>query len=188
MLHQDAQDTRHFRHALAQDFDAVQNIYAHAREVMKQHGNGSQWGDMYPLTSQVLHDIASHRLMLLVDYASPDGSERILGVCAVCKGPDPTYATIRGAWLDDDDYIALHRVASSGIAKHTGADMLNWAVRKYLNVRGDTHENNAAMQHIFESAGFTRCGIINLPERKIGTSERIAFQRHIESHQSAEIR
>ncbi|MFT8592132.1 MAG: GNAT family N-acetyltransferase [Bifidobacterium sp.] len=178
-MQQEAPSNRHVRHATRADYDSILKIYAHARDVMKRNGNPSQWGDIYPLASDVLHDIELNRSMLLVDDDSQNGVERLLGVFAICKGSDPTYASIDGAWLDDDPYVAFHRVASSGLARHTAHDMIDWAVRHYRNVRADTHENNLAMQHIFESSGFARCGIITLPPREIGIRERIAFQRHI---------
>lgn len=53
--------------------------------------------------------------MLLVDEA--DGKERVLAQFALCTGEDPTYAHIDGAWLDDDSYVTIHRIASSGIVK-----------------------------------------------------------------------
>jgi hypothetical protein len=31
------------------------------------------------------------------------------------------------------------------------------------------------MQHVFESAGFKRCGIIHLTNHKVGEAERIAY-------------
>ncbi|MFT8538049.1 N-acetyltransferase [Bifidobacterium aquikefiri] len=178
-MQQEVRHNRHVRHAAKADYTAILGIYAHARAVMKRNGNPSQWGDVYPLDADVLHDIELHRSMLLVDQSPHDGSERILGVFAACQGPDSTYAHIDGAWLNDDDYVAMHRVASSGLARKTGKDMLDWAVHQYRNVRADTHEKNAAMQHILTSAGFTRCGIITLPPREVGGRERIAYQRHI---------
>ncbi|MFT8704304.1 N-acetyltransferase [Bifidobacterium aquikefiricola] len=177
-MQQELEQHRHVRHASKADYQAILSIYAHARDVMKRNGNPTQWGDIYPLDTEVLHDIELHRSMLLVDQDPHDRSERILGVFAVCQGPDSTYAHIDGSWLNDDDYVAMHRVASSGLAKHTGRAMLQWVVREYHNVRADTHQKNVAMQHILTSAGFTRCGIITLPPREVGGRERIAYQRH----------
>lgn len=41
----------------------------------------------------------------------------------------------------------------------------------------DTHPNNKAMQHVLESNGFARCGLIQLLDRPSDTT-RIAYQRH----------
>ena len=41
------------------------------------------------------------------------------------------------------------------------------------SLRADTHADNKVMQHLLESEGFTRCGIIHVED---GTP-RIAYQR-----------
>ena len=90
---------------------------------------------------------------------------------------DPTYHHIDGAWLDDDSYVTIHRIASSGLVKHAARDCIAWALKHYGNVRADTHPNNKAMQHVLETSGFARCGLIQLLDRPTDTT-RIAYQRH----------
>ena len=172
---------RSVRVATMADFPAIQAMYARARKLMADNGNPTQWADRFPLESTVRTDIEEGRTRLLVDHAGADGvvrgTERLLAVFVLCPGPDPSYAHIEGAWLDDDDYMAVHRVAASGLAGHAGRDCLNWAVARYGNVRMDTHRNNHGMQHVLESCGFTRCGVIELVQRE-GDAERLAYQRH----------
>ena len=141
------------------DLPVMLKIYQHARELMAANGNPTQWGNTFPREEVILDDIRQQRTMLLVDEA--DGKERVLAQFALCTGEDPTYAHIDGAWLDDDSYVTIHRIASSGI----------------VNVRADTHPNNKAMQHVLESNGFARCGLIQLLDRPTDTT-RIAYQRH----------
>lgn len=167
--------TRRFRHGTMRDFEAMQHIYGHARELMARNGNPTQWGTTFPRTEVVLDDIAQHRTVLLVDKA--EGRERILAQFALCTGEDPTYQTIEGAWLDDAPYVTIHRIASSGVARHAARECIEWALRHYGNVRVDTHPNNKAMQHVLETAGFARCGLIQLIDRDEDTT-RIAYQRH----------
>lgn len=166
---------RRFRHATMQDYPQVERIYEHGREVMARNGNPTQWGKTFPRPEVTLDDIAQHRLMLYVDNVG--GRERILAQFAVCTGVDPTYEPIEGAWLDDDTYVTLHRVASSGLVRHAARDCLEWALKHYGNVRVDTHARNKAMQHVLESCGFARCGLIQLTDRDTDTT-RIAYQRH----------
>ena len=90
---------------------------------------------------------------------------------------DPTYAKIDGAWLDNDAYVTIHRIAASGLVRHAARDCIRWALKHYGNVRADTHPNNKAMQHVLESSGFARCGLIQLLDRPVDTT-RIAYQRH----------
>ena len=113
--------------------------------------------------------------MPLVDEVG--GHERILAQFALCPGEDPTYHHIDGAWLDDDSYVTIHRIASSGLVKHAARDCIAWALKQYGNVRADTHPNNKAMQHVLETSGFARCGLIQLLDRPTDTT-RIAYQRH----------
>ena len=150
-------------------------IYQHARELMAANGNPTQWGNTFPREEVVRDDIRQRRTILLVDEV--DGRERILAQFALCTGEDPTYTYIDGAWLDDDPYVTIHRIASSGIAKGAAKDCINWCIEHYGNVRADTHPNNKAMQHVLESNGFARCGLIQLLDRPTDTT-RIAYQRH----------
>ena len=153
----------------------MREIYAHARDLMAANGNPTQWGNTFPREEVVLDDIANQRTMLLVDVE--DGEERVLAQFALCTGADPTYARIDGAWLDDDEYVTIHRIASSGLVRHAARDCVKWALTHYGNVRADTHPNNKAMQHVLESSGFARCGLIQLLDRPTDTT-RIAYQRH----------
>lgn len=166
-----------FRHATMRDFAQMEANYEHARQLMAANGNPTQWGNTFPRPEVVRDDIANQRTMLLVDHAGPGGRERILAQFALCPGEDPTYKTIDGAWLDDDAYVTIHRIAASGLVHHAARDCIKWALKHYGNVRADTHPNNKAMQHVLESSGFARCGLIQLLDRPTDTT-RIAYQRH----------
>ena len=157
------------------DLPVMLKIYQHARELMAANGNPTQWGNTFPREEVLLDDIRQQRTMLLVDEA--DGKERVLAQFALCTGEDPPYAHIAGAWLDDDSYVTIHRIASSGIVKGAAKDCINWCIEHYGNVRADPHPNNKAMQHVLESNGFARCGLIQLLDRPTDTT-RIAYQRH----------
>ena len=76
-------------------------------------------------------DIANQRTMLLVDTCN--GHERILAQFALCPGEDPTYAKIDGAWLDNDAYVTIHRIAASGLVRHAARDCIRWALKHYGN-------------------------------------------------------
>ena len=105
------------------DLPVMLKIYQHARELMAANGNPTQWGNTFPREEVILDDIRQQRTMLLVDEA--DGKERVLAQFALCTGEDPTYAHIDGAWLDDDSYVTIHRIASSGIVKGAAKDCIN---------------------------------------------------------------
>ena len=103
---------RRFRRATMADLPTMLKIYEHARKLMASNGNPTQWGDKFPREEVVRDDVESQRTVLLVDTV--DGEERVLAQFALCPGIDPTYVNIDGAWLDDDPYVTIHRIASSG--------------------------------------------------------------------------
>lgn len=166
---------RHFRRATMDDFEHILENYAKARARMAANGNPTQWGTTFPREEVVKDDLEQGRTVLLVD--EEQGQERILAQFALCTGVDPTYVSIDGAWLDDDEYVTIHRLAASGLAKRAAHDCLRWALDHYGNVRIDTHPNNLAMQHILETNGFARCGLVQLIDRDADTT-RISYQRH----------
>lgn len=166
-----------FRKATMADWDVILGIYAHARELMAANGNPTQWAGGFPKPEVIRRDIEHGWMNVMVDHAGEQGAERILAVFSVCPGIDPTYVTIDGAWLDDDEYVTLHRVASSGLVKGAAHEVFDWVMARYSNVRVDTHPNNKAMQHVVTSNGFTRCGLIKLIDRPTDII-RIAYQRH----------
>ena len=119
------------------DLPVMLKIYQHARELMAANGNPTQWGNTFPREEVIVDDIQPVSApMLLVDEA--DGKERVLAQFALCTGEDPTYAHIDGAWLDDDSYVTIHRIASSGIVKGA-AKRLHQLVHRTLRQRARRH-------------------------------------------------
>lgn len=197
MRRYEMETARWIRHATMDDFDAIMSVYAYARKKMAETGNPRQWGDKYPLPERIQADIEGGHTLLLVDdaaamadppqdpdYPEPEldehrgEHERIIGVFALFHDDDPDYRVIDGAWLDDQPYTTIHRVASSGLARHAASDLLNWSMRHFENVRADTGLKNYAMQHILETHGFTKCGNIIMPQNKDIDQVRVAYQRH----------
>ena len=77
-----------FRGAVRGDLPQILKIYAHARAVMKESGNPTQWGDSYPPQEMLEEDIDSNRLFVYTVNG------RLEAVFAFILGPDPTYAKI----------------------------------------------------------------------------------------------
>ncbi|WEV73453.1 N-acetyltransferase [Bifidobacterium sp. ESL0798] len=172
------QSDEHIRKATQADFETIQRNFDRARKLMAQNGNPTQWGTIWPPAELVQQDIDGGNAMLLVDNAGENGSERVLAQFAMFTGLEPTYAEIEGKWLDDDDYATMHRLASSGLKRHSAKTCLDWAVKTYGNVRCDTHPDNLAMQHVFEGDGFQRCGLIHVMNITDKPDVRIGYQRH----------
>lgn len=158
-----------FRGATRSDLEQILKIYARARELMAASGNPTQWGTSKPERELLEQDILSNRLFLYVHNG------QIEAVFAFILGEEPTYRVIEdGAWLDDTlPYGTIHRLASAGLHSGVGSKVIEWCAERCDSLRADTHENNKAMQHILESCGFARCGIIHLADG----SPRIAYQK-----------
>ncbi|WP_300765868.1 N-acetyltransferase [uncultured Bifidobacterium sp.] len=172
------------RRAMRADLPRMMDVYVRARKVMMEVGNPTQWGTRYPLAEVVAEDVRRGRALLLVEGVDGEGGsgpegvhDRILAQFAICAGSDPSYTSIDGAWIDDDPYVTIHRLASSGIRHGSARHCLMWAVRRYGNVRVDTHRNNGPMLHVLAESGFTRCGVITTVGGR-RDPRRVAFQRH----------
>ena len=156
------------RQTRAAELDRVLQIYADARRFMRENGNPDQWGDAYPPAELIREDIARGD-----SYVCVEGDE-ILGVFYYAEGDDPTYQYIEdGAWLNDEPYAVIHRIAVAARGRGVAAACFDFALSRCKNVRIDTHACNLPMQHTLAKNGFVRCGTIYVAD---GTS-RIAYQR-----------
>ena len=164
--------TETVRKAESSDLPEILGVYAQAREFMAQNGNPSQWGDNgYPDEELLDFDIRLERLYVIIR----DG--RIAASFVLFIGDEPTYRVIRGgAWPNDKPYMTIHRLAALTCEHGTAKSVLDYAVgicrEKGLDLRADTHRNNAPMLHILKKYGFAYCG-----EIKVGDgTPRMAFQ------------
>ena len=164
------------RKATLGDLRNIEHIYENARKFMRVTGNPHQWGNSFPLVSSVIDDIRLKRFYLIVDEDPESHNERILAQFALCEGVDEVYASIDGAWLDDiSPYVTIHRLASSGIKPKMATVCLHWVQENYNNVRIDTHPDNVIMQKVITRAGFSRCGLVVIPDR-VHSATRISYQ------------
>ncbi len=142
----------HIKKATIEDFAAVNEIYIKARQFMKSMDN-DQWGDVYPDEATIRSDISSGSLYLCIHEAE------IAAVFMFTKGPDPDYTRLdTGAWLNEDDYCVVHRLASSGICPGAAKYCLDWAFEQSGNIRIDTYGKNLPMQSLLKKCGFEFCG------------------------------
>ncbi len=140
-----------------EELGQLQEIFDYGRRQQIAAGNPNQWAEGYPGEEIIRKDFEKDSSYILVDQDS--GS--ILGTMALIPGEDSTYSYIEGGeWLNDDDYVTIHRIANSGLAKGTGQYLMNWAKENFDNIRIDTHADNAPMIHVIEKLGFKYCGII----------------------------
>lgn len=149
------------RLANIEDMPVLLEIYARAREFMKVSGNPDQWKDGTPSEADLLQDIEASLLHVI------EMDNEIQASFVYYQGVDPCYQKIYdGAWLNDDPYAVLHRVATRGLKKHMGQEILDYAFCRNTNVRIDTHEKNIPMQNILLRNGFVRTGTILLENKE----------------------
>lgn len=144
------------RKAVVTDLPEILKIYEHARTFMRETGNPTQWQGGYPQREVLINDIEKGQL-----YVYESGGE-ICCVFVFFIGVDPTYAYIDGAWLSDEPYGVIHRVASSGKERGVFSKCIDFCRLQISHLRIDTHADNKVMQHTVEKHGFKKCGIIYL--------------------------
>lgn len=156
------------RLATFSDLPRILEIYAEAREFMRQNGNPNQWWDYHPAESILREDIPKQQLFVC------EAEGEIGGVFAYIPGTDPTYLRIDGgSWLNDEPYGVIHRIAVAVRGQGIAARCFDWALAQCPNLRIDTHRDNAPMQRALEKYGFQYCGIIHI----FNGDERIAYHK-----------
>lgn len=159
------------RHARVSDMDAIMDIFYHARQRMRESGNHTQWVNGYPSAETVYKDIEEGCCYLI------ESDKGISGVFTFILGEDPTYSHIDGQWPDSKPYGTIHRIASAPGAKGVADAALDFCKRAGgVNIRVDTHADNAPMIGWIAKRGFSYCGIIHVED---GTPRK-AFQLSIE--------
>ena len=188
------------RPATEADLPAVLPVFEAAKAIMRADGNHDQWGAPgFPGDALLLHDIARGGAFVIETRwpvgAGHDGknvvtgsdenrsdvmpgvtghlSTHIVAYFALLPSPEPTYAHIDGAWLTDEPYGVIHRIASYPEVHGIFSAIIDFASARYPHLRIDTHRDNRIMQHLIDMAGFSYCGIIWLED---GT-ERLAYER-----------
>ncbi len=154
------------------EFQKVLEIYAAARQIMRESGNLEQWGDGYPYPEIVKKDIETEVLWGVEE----DGE--LFAVFAFLEDPDPDYnELIEGEWLNSEPYRPIHRVASNGQVRGALGKILDFCKTFGVDLKIDTHRDNKIMQHLLLKNGFVHCGTALLLPDKI----RLAYQYHKEN-------
>lgn len=144
------------RRAAAKDLSAVADLYDIGRRTMYQQNNTFQWNENYPLLEDAAADLKINGLFVVTKDKE---SEEIIGCFSLLPGPDEAYFNItEGAWINNLDYVVIHRVAVKQVGRGIATFMFNWICENYSNVRADTHEANVAMTTTLTHAGFIYCG------------------------------
>ena len=134
---------------------------------MISSGNPTQWGRTYPAKELIEQNIETGVCHMICDDNVPHG------VFALFSGDEPTYSYIEnGKWLNDDEYVTVHRIASDGAVKGIFKSAIDYCKGICDNIRIDPHKSNIIMQKLIEKNGFEKCGIVYVRDG----SPRIAYQ------------
>ena len=159
------------RKSRIEDLPEIMPIYDCARRFMARTGNPNQWIDGYPAETDILRDIESD-----CHYVIEHDNDGIVGAFMFRIGNDSTYDIIEGAWLNDDEYGVVHRLASNGKHKGIAKICFDYCFTEINNIRVDTHHENTVMQKGILQYGFSPCGTIYCHNG----SPRLAYQRTLE--------
>lgn len=152
------------RNATKDDLGEILKIYAIARRMMQATGNPDQWGSDRPKYDAIVKDIESADMYVIEE------NNEILGVFSLIDF-DNDYINIQGEWLNDEPYLAIHKIASSGKKGGIFSQVLEFAKTKTKNIRIDTHKHNKIMQLHIKKNGFEYVGIVYIDSEL----ERLAY-------------
>jgi len=162
------------RLAKPEDLARILEVYKIARNFMKESGNPMQWGENFPSKELLEEDIEKQQLYVIINEVKEDSTKEIIhGVFAFIIGEDDTYKKIEnGAWISEEIYGTIHRLASSGKQKGIFTECVEFCKKQINHIRVDTHHDNKKMQYLIPKHGFKECGIIYVKDG----SPRIAYE------------
>lgn len=148
------------RKAISKDADAIWAVIQEGIARRKKDGS-TQWQDGYPNPEVIRSDIERG-----VGFVMTDGAD-IVGYIVILTNDEPAYEDIKGQWLSEGDYIALHRIAiaDSHSGKGLSAKLIGFAEefavsQGIFSVKADTNHDNLAMSRVFEKMGYQYCGTV----------------------------
>jgi len=146
------------RKAILSEIPAIWKILQQAIARRKQDGS-QQWQDGYPNEQSIRNDLASGSAYVLID------NDQIIAYAAIIFDIEPAYTDIEGKWLTNDQYVVVHRVATSnevlgkGIATQLFKLIEDIALdSKVYSIKVDTNFDNIPMLKILAKLDYVYCG------------------------------
>ena len=161
------------RKAKLSDLENILKIIKEAQERMKE-SNLTQWQNNYPNKEILTTDINGGHTFVYVD-------KEILATMSVFNY-EPTYEKIKGAWLNDNNYMVIHRIAVGN--KGLGLKITDKFYKfifdyfKVKDIRIDTHKKNIPMIKSLERNNFKLVGIIHVLTDS--DNKRLAYHSSVE--------
>jgi GNAT superfamily N-acetyltransferase len=130
--------------------------------ILQRKNDGStQWQNGYPNEGTVASDIQQGYGYVIEE------NNMIIAYAAIVFGDEPTYEVINGAWLSNQSYVVVHRVATAPTLKGKGvATQLFLLIEKLaadkniFSIKVDTNFDNIPMLKIMDKLNYTYCGEI----------------------------
>lgn len=148
------------RKATFSELPLIWGILQQAIDQRKQDGS-EQWQNGYPNEQTVHDDITHGYAYVLID------NNVIIAYAAIIFGVEPAYNDIKGRWLTNDDYVAVHRVATSNAVKGKGVATQLFKMiedlcteQKVYSIKVDTNFDNVPMLKILDKLSYSYCGEI----------------------------
>lgn len=164
------------RMARMNDLDAIMNVIKEAQTRMK-HDGLTQWQNGYPDQVTIKNDIKNKNLYVY------ELKGKVIATMSVFPY-DSIYDHIEGKWLNNDPYMAVHRIAINNeyVGKGFNKQMLDFVFNHFnvSNVRIDTHPSNLKMIRSLEKHGFIACGTVHVLTDK--DSLRIAYHKTLNKY------
>lgn len=163
-----------FRMANESDRESILEIYLEGAESLKNDGV-DQWQGQYVPSFK---DIDEH---LGIDLYVLEYHKRVVSTACLVEGIDEDYENIDGKWNTSIPYISIHKVATSNkykkqsFAKKMMSYIENFAKRKRMDLRIDTHKDNKKMRNFIMSCGYKYTGEVILQ----GDLERLAYDKKV---------
>jgi GNAT superfamily N-acetyltransferase len=160
------------RLAILSDANTIWEILQAA--ILQRKNDGStQWQNGYPNEQTVLNDIQNG-----FGYVVEENG-LIIAYAAIIFDIEPAYEDIKGAWLSNQKYAVVHRVATAAALKGKGiATQLFLLIEKLAiskqtySIKVDTNFDNVPMLKILDNLNYTYCG-----EIFFSGSSRMAYEK-----------
>lgn len=161
-----------WRKGTVRELDAAMALIDQAKAFLRAQGV-DQWQSGYPDRDCLRSDLERGN-----GYFCVEGGAVVGYLCADFAG-EPAYETLNGAWLTEQPYVVVHRMALDDRVKGRGLASRAFALVEALakergvhSFKVDTDRDNRVMRHLLEKNGFTYCGTI-----RFDNSEKIAFEK-----------
>src|SRR5690554_1987508 len=131
------------------DLESILTIINDAKKRLKEL-NVNQWQDGYPNKEVIKKDLENKQLFVYLL------NNEIVGTMSILDH-EPTYDNIKGKWLNNNDYLAVHRIAikDNYNGRGIGKKMLLYLFNKYRkDLKIDTHPDNLPMQKMLKKLDF----------------------------------